>query len=381
VSSELALALAGAASLLAWLVIAVRPARSWDLQPTAEDEPPPPEPVAWPRVCVLVPAHNEQEYVPHTLPHLLAQDYPGEWEVVLVDDRSDDETANVARTLGGEQVTVIRGKPLRRGWAGKVWALAQGAQLAGTAKYLLLTDADISHAPGSLRRLVAESEAAGLALNSRMARLRTSSAAERLLIPPFLFFFNLLYPMRRVNGPGRMAAAAGGCVLLGTAALEGIGGFSAIAGEVIDDVNLALAVKKVGGPIRLSVSRIDVISVREYGTIGPIWRMVRRSAFDQLGYSWLLLAGTVAGLVLLFLVPPSVLAIAVAGAVAGGWRVPLAAIGAAGWAVMTLVFLPTVNLLGVRALWALSLPLGGLLYGAMAVDSAIRHTAGRPARW
>src|SRR5262249_53286292 len=173
-----------------------------------------------------------------------------------------------------------------------------------------------------------------------MARLRTSSRAERLLIPPFLFFFNLLYPMRRVNGPGRMAAAAGGCVLLGTAALEGIGGFSAIAGEVIDDVNLALGVKKGGGAKRVSggrADRIDVISVREYGTIGPIWRMVRRSAFDQLGYSWLLLAGTVAGLVLLFLVPPSVLAIAVAGVVAGGWRVPLAAIGAAGWAVMTLV--------------------------------------------
>src|SRR5262249_22025364 len=145
------------------------------------------------------------------------------------------------------------------------------------------------------------------------------------------------------------------------AALEGIGGFSAIAGEVIDDVNLALAVKKVGGPIRLSVSRSDVISVREYGTIGPIWRMVRRSAFDQLGYSWLLLAGRVAGLGLLFRAPPGVRAFGAAGAGAGGWRAPLAGIGAAGWGVMTLVFLPTVTLLGVRALWALSLPLGGLL--------------------
>lgn len=381
-SFELALALAGAASLLAWLVIACRPARSWDLRPVAEDEPPPPEPQAWPRVCVLVPAHNEQSYVPRTLPHLLAQDYQGAWEVVLIDDRSDDGTADVARTLGGERVTVLRGKPLPRGWAGKVWALAQGAQLAGDAKYVLLTDADIRHAPDSLRRLVAESEASGLALNSRMARLRTASPAARLLIPPFLFFFNLLYPMRRVNGGGPTAAAAGGCVLISAAALWRIGGFGAIAGEVIDDVNLALAVKQLGERIRLSVSRSDVRSVREYGTIGPIWRMVRRSAFDQLGYSWLLLAGTVAGLALLFLVPPGVMVIAVAGAgLAAGWRVALATIGAAGWAVMTLLFLPTVRLLGVRALWALSFPLGGLLYGAMAVDSAIRHAAGRPARW
>src|SRR5215469_13429364 len=371
----------GAASLLAWVVIACLRGRFWDLQPTAEDQEPPPPPAMWPEVCAVVPAHNERSYLPGTLPHLLAQDYAGPWRLVLVDDRSDDGTAEVAGALGGKRLTVIRGRPLPPGWAGKVWAMAQGAELALDAKYVWLTDADICHGAGSLRLLVAESEAAGLALNSRMARLRSASVAECLLIPPFLFFFNLLYPMRRVNGPGRTAAAAGGCVLLGTAALEGIGGFSAIAGEVIDDVNLALAVKKAGGPIRLSVSRSDVISVREYGTIGPIWRMVRRSAFDQLGYSWLLLAGTVAGLVLLFLVPPSVLAIAVAGAVAGGWRVPLAAIGAAGWAVMTLVFLPTVKLLGVRALWALSLPLGGLLYGAMVVDSAIRHTAGRPARW
>lgn len=379
---ELALATAGAASLLAWLVIASRPARSWDLQPTAENEPPAPEPEAWPRVCVLVPAHNERLYVPRTLPHLLAQDYPGAWEVVLIDDRSEDGTADVARTLGGEHITVVRGNPLPCGWAGKVWALAQGAQLAGDSKYLLLTDADIRHAPGSLRRLVAESEAAGLALNSRMARLRTDSPAERLLIPPFLFFFNLLYPMRRVNGAGPTAAAAGGCVLLSTAALDRIGGFDAIAGEVIDDINLALAVKRFGGRIRLSVSRGDVSSVREYGSIGPIWRMVRRSAFDQLGYSWLLLLGTVAGLALLFLVPPAVTVIAVAGAgLAAGWRAALAAIGAAGWAVMTLLFLPTVRLLEVRVLWALSFPLGGLLYGAMAVDSAIRHAAGRPARW
>lgn len=377
----MALGSLGAASLLAWLVIALRPARSWDLRPAAEDGPPPPEPAAWPPVCVIVPAHNEVSCLPRTLPSLLAQDYPGLWRAALVDDRSWDGTADVARGHGGQRVTVITGRPLPRGWRGKVWALAQGMEAADEARYLLLTDADIQHAPGSLRRLVAESEAAGLALNSRMARLRTDSTAERLLIPPFLFFFNLLYPMRRVNGGGRAAAAAGGCVLIRTDALERIGGFRAIAGEVIDDVNLARAVKGHGVPIRLSVSRSDTVSIREYRTVGPIWRMVRRSAFDQLRYSWLLLAGAAAGLVLLFGVPPTLLAIAAAAPFVAGWRVTLALLGLAAWAVMTLVFLPSVRLLGVRPVWAVSFPLSGLLYAAMTVDSALRHTLGRPARW
>lgn len=377
----MALASLGAASLLAWLVNSLRPARSWDLRPAAEDDPQPPDPAAWPPVCVIVPARNEGSYLPRTLPSLLAQDYPGSWRAVLVDDRSCDGTAEVARGLGRQRVTVINGRPLPRGWRGKVWALAQGTEAAAEARYLLLTDADIRHAPGSLRRLVAESESAGLALNSRMARLRTDSAAERLLIPPFLFFFNLLYPMRAVNGAGRAAAAAGGCVLIRTDALEQIGGFRAIAGEVIDDVNLARAVKRLGVPIRLSVSRSDAVSIREYRTARPIWRMVRRSAFDQLRYSWLLLAGAVSGLVLLFGVPPTLVAIAAAAPFAAGWRVTLALLGSAALAVTTLVFLPSVRLLGVPTVWAVSFPLAGLLYAAMTVDSALRHSLGRPTGW
>jgi len=164
---------------------------------------------------MLVPARNEAAYLPRTLPALLRQDYPGDWAVVLVDDRSDDGTAAAARRPGDGRLTVIAGRPLPTGWAGKVWALARAAEAAGRPPHRLLTDADILHAPGSLRRLVAGSESAGLALNSRMARLRTTSAAERLLVPPF--FFDQLYPMPRVNGP------AGG---IGPAASE-----TAAAGE------------------------------------------------------------------------------------------------------------------------------------------------------
>jgi hopene-associated glycosyltransferase HpnB len=374
VTATAALAGAGAAALLAWLGVLLRPSRAWDLRPVAEDEPAPPEPAAWPAVCALVPARNERACLPRTLPALQAQDYPGQWRIALVDDRSQDGTAEVARGLAGPTTAVVEGGPLPAGWAGKVWALEQAVRAAGAADYLLLTDADILHAAGSLRRLVAESEAAGLALNSRMARLHAASAAERLLVPPFLFFFNLLYPMRLVNA-GRIAAAAGGCALLRRDALERAGGLASIRAAVIDDISLARAVRRAGGRLRLSVSRQDVVSLREYGSLGAFWRTVRRTAFTELRHSWPRLALTVAALALLFGAPPALL-----GAAAAGQPLP-ALLGAAAWAAMTLAFAPTVRFFGLPLAWALSLPVAGVLYGAMTVDSALRHAAGRRGAW
>ena len=225
----------------------------------------------------------------------------------------------------------MAGAALPAGWAGKVWALEQGrrrAAEAGPAELLLLTDADILHAPGSLRRLAAEAEAGGLDLVSRMARLRCVSTAERLLIPPFVLFFFLLYPMRWANRPGgRVAAAAGGCVLVRAAALERAGGLRAIRGALIDDLALAAAVKRSGGAIRLALSRGGVASLRPYADVGAVWRMVRRSAFTQLRRSWALLAAVTAVLALMFLAPPAAAVAGVAGLAAGadGWPLPLAA--------------------------------------------------------
>ncbi len=379
---ELALVATGAASLLAWLVVLVAPARPWDLRPVAEDAPVPPAPAAWPSVRVLVPARNEAAYLPRTLPALAAQDYPGDWAIIVVDDRSTDATASVARSLGGARASVLEGRALPTGWVGKVWALQQGFERAGEPDYLLLTDADIHHEPGSLTRLVAESEADGLALNSRMALLRTTARSERLLIPPFLFFFNLLYPMRLVNDPRRRsAAAAGGCVLVRRRSLEAAGGFEAIRGELIDDINLASRLKLSGGRLRLSVSRSDVLSLRVYDSIGAVWRMVRRTAFDELRHSWLLLAGTVVGMALLFVVPPGLFLLAATGFGEGGRHVAIGALGAAAWLVMAAAFLPTIRHFRLRRPWALTLPLGGLLYGAMTVDSAVRHALGRDRGW
>jgi hopene-associated glycosyltransferase HpnB len=284
---------------------------------------------------------------------------------VVVDDRSSDGTAEVARRPG---VQVVPGASLPRGWVGKVWALEQGARGAAS-EYLLLTDADIRHGSCSLRRLVAEAEHDGLALVSRMARLCCSSRAERLLIPPFLFFFNLLYPMRRANR-GLRPAAAGGCLLVRRGALERAGGFAAIRGAVIDDLDLA---RLVGGPLRLALSRSHVVSLRRHDRVRDVWGMVVRTAFSELDYSWARVAAATAGMVLLFAVPP---VLTVGGSALAWW--PVAGAGGAAWCVQAAVFLPTVRFFGLRPWRAAILPLAGVLYAAMAVDSARRRSGWTP---
>jgi hypothetical protein len=218
-----------------------------------------------------------------------------------------------------------------------------------------------------------------------MARLNCASPAEQLLVPPFVLFFNLLYPMRWVNDPrSRVAAAAGGCVLVRRDALAAAGGMEAIRGEIIDDVNLGRAVKAPGRPIRLVLSRSDVVSLREYRSLRPVWRMVRRTAFTQLGHSWALLALTVVGLTLLFALPPALTVIGTVLAAAGGepgWGALLAGLGAAAWAATAAVAWRATRFFGLAPAWALALPLAGLLYGGMTLDSGRQHLLGRRRVW
>lgn len=398
----LTVSLAATASFLAWLFILLHPARPWDLQPIGDDEPLPNPPAPanageWPAVSILVPARNEAASLPRTLPALLAQDYPGPYEVLLIDDRSSDGTADVARRIAGEtghgaRLRVITGAPLPAGWVGKVWALEQGRKEADRTPnaYFLLTDADIFHAPSSLRRLVGESMAAELALNSRLARLHCESPAERLLIPAFVFFFNLLYPQRRVNNPAdSAAAAAGGCMLLERVALEKIGGsFDCIRGEIIDDVNLARQVKSAGLRVRLSLSRTEVVSQRAYPRLGNIWQMVRRSAFTELKHSWLRLAVALLGLGLLFAVPVLACCIGLAGAALGAETPAATAMGlwACGKGLLSLYAMraaygPAIAFFELPRQYAYTLPAAGALYALMTLDSALRHAAGAGTSW
>ena len=342
----------GALSLVTWLAVLVRPGRPWLPGPFSEDLTAS-EPGRTPSVAVIVPARNEARTLPRTLPSLLAQRYP----VFVVDDRSDDRTAEVGERLGA---TVVRGGPLPAGWVGKVWALDQGTRATDAPDYLLLTDADIRHAPGTIAKLVAEAEADGLALNSRLARLHCRSGWERLLVPPFVFFFNVLYPMRRAG------AAAGGCMLVSREALERAGGFEAIKGDVIDDVSLARRIAAAGGKLRLALSRGDVESLREHESLCSLWRTVSRTAFAQLRRSYALVAATVVVLAIAFAAPLALLAFP-------PWAT---ALGAAAWLLQAALVCPTVRYFRLSPVWALTLPLAGLLYGAMTIDSALRPDRG-----
>ncbi|MET9293431.1 glycosyltransferase [Streptomyces sp. NPDC003077] len=369
-----------AGSLLAWLWLLLGQGFFWR---TDVRLPPRTEPAHWPSVAIVVPARDEAEVLPTSLPSLLGQKYPGRAEVFLVDDGSTDGTGDLARSLaatgGGLPLTVGTPGDPEPGWTGKLWAVRHGMALArerGEFAYLLLTDADIAHEPDSLRELVAAARSADLDLVSQMARLRVATFWERLIVPAFVYFFGQLYPFRRVNRPGaRTAAAAGGCVLLRRAAAERAGLPDSVRHAVIDDVTLARAVKKSGGRIWLGLAeRVD--SVRPYPRLAQLWRMVSRSAYAQLLYQPVLLAGTVVGLALVYLVPP----VAFFAGLAGGEAVT-AALGGAAWAVMTGTYVPMLRYYR-QPLWtAPLLPFTALLYVLMTVDSAVQHYRGRGAAW
>ncbi|HVW44503.1 MAG TPA: glycosyltransferase [Amycolatopsis sp.] len=332
--------------------------------------PPPGRPQRWPSVAIVVPARDEAEVVPTTLPTLLAQRYPGRARVILVDDDSTDGTGDLARGLArsGLPLTVSTPGEPPPGWTGKLWAVAHGVAEAGDVDYLLLTDADIAHGPGTLCDLVMSAEG-GRDLVSQMALLRTETRWERLIVPAFVYFFAMLYPFRRVNKPkARTAAAAGGCVLVRRQVLADAGGVAAIRGAVIDDVALARLVKRAGGRIWLGLAE-TVHSVRAYPRLADLWQMIARSAYTQLNLSPWLLAGTVVGMAVVFLAPP-VLAIA-----ALSWPAAVA------WLLMAATFVPMARYYGRFPAAGLCLPVTAFLYTAMTVDSARRHWLGRGAGW
>jgi hopene-associated glycosyltransferase HpnB len=336
------------------------------------------QPDLWPTVAVVVPARNEADVIEESLLSIAAQRYEGTVRIFLVDDRSDDDTARLARKVPG--VTVIGGSDAPPGWTGKMWAVSQGMAIVEetniTPEYVWLTDADIAHHPGELASLVAGSEHAGLDLNSLMVRLRIESLWDVLLIPAFVFFFQKLYPFPWVNDPARKtAAAAGGSMLVRQSALARIGGIEAIADELIDDCALAQRIKSSGGGIRLSLAT-DTRSIRAYGSLGETWRMVARTAFHQLNYSAVALLGTLIGMAFLYLGPPVIM---VWSAFAGEW--PAMAAAFAAWFTMGWAFAPTIYRYGLSPWYGFTLPFAGLLYTLMTVDSARRHWMGKGGAW
>lgn len=335
---------------------------------------------SWPAVVCVIPARDEAECIGHTVRSLLDQDYAGPLSIVVVDDNSSDGTADAARAvLQGEdekeRLVIVDGAPLEDGWTGKMWAVSQGVAKAGRAEYILLTDADIDHESGNVTRLVGKAVDEQLGLVSLMVKLRCISIWERFLIPAFVYFFQKLYPFPRVNDPkNAMAAAAGGCMLVHAKTLQAAGGIAAIRNRVIDDCALARLIKPFR-PVWLGLTE-KTHSLRAYEDLAPIWRMVARTAYVQLDHNPVWLAGTIIGMLILYLAPPASVLI---GFFSGNMM--LMGLGAASWLTMAWTYLPTLDLYRLNPLWAMSLPLAGALYTLMTLDSARLHYLGRGGAW
>ncbi len=346
----------------------------------------------WPSICAIVPARNEALMLPQSLQSLLTQTYPGCLRVMLVDDQSTDGTADVAQQTAQicqaeERLQILITEPLPTGWSGKLWAVHQGIECITQCSqelpdYFLLTDADILHDPGNLEQLVTKAERAHLDLVSLMVLLRCKSFWEKLLIPAFVFFFQKLYPFPWVNQPQHsMAAAAGGCILVRREVLMAVGGIEVIRKALIDDCALGAAIKShrdaQGQTSRIWLGLTQTTtSLRPYPSLQTIWEMVARTAFTQLGYSFALLFLSLVGMTLLYALPP--VGLLLGGAT--GHREIAIPFGIA-WALMTIAYWPTIRLYKLSPLWALTLPLVGVLYTLMTLDSAVQHIQGRGGAW
>lgn len=371
-------------SALAWAWLLIRHGGFfggfWRIEPVLNA----PSPAVWPSVVAVVPARNEAEVIADSVQSLLRQDYPGPFRVVLVDDNSSDGTGEIARNAAAlinasDRLTVLSGQPLPSGWVGKVWAMSQGVAAAdeSTPDYLLFTDADIRHGVRVVRTLVAGAETLRLDLSSLMVRLAMLSGAEKAVIPAFVYFFRLLYPFREVARPtSPVAGAAGGCMLVRRPALARIGDMAAIKAALIDDCSLARAIKSSGGRLALNLTA-DSDSIRPYPHASDLWMMIARSAYTQLEHSPWLLAGSLLGLAIGFLVPP----LAVVTGLIGHHHHGMLIAGLAAWIMMGVTYLPMVRYYRRSPLWAVALPFTALFYMGATADSGRRHWLGRGGVW
>lgn len=363
---------AGGIALAVWLVLAFARDGFW-LTAERDTRGLPSEPARWPPVVAVVPARDEAEVIARSIGSLVAQDYPGDFRVILVDDNSSDGTAEIARRVAGanDRLTILSGQPLAPGWTGKLWAVHQGIAAAGDAPdYLWLTDADIAHAPDTLRSLVTRAVGEQRVLVSLMARLRCESLAERALIPAFVWFFQMLYPFRAVNRPTGVGAAAGGCMLAERAALERAGGIAAVRGALIDDCAFGALMKRQG-PVWLGLTDRS-LSIRVYDTWGSVAAMISRSAYAQLGYSALALVGTIFGLGLIYVGP---VLLTLFGEGYARW------LGLGAWMLMATAFQPMLRFYRRSPLWGVALPAIALFYAGCTFASAWAYWRGRGGMW
>ena len=360
--------------LVIWSLVLCLPWRPWSTRESLDAEINEAHNLNLSQITVLIPARNEAEVIGKTLVSLKTQDES--LKIILINDQSSDDTSNIALRAELESLNIISGEPLPDGWSGKLWALEQGRKKVET-EYILLLDADISLAPGTLASLLQKIESERLDLVSLMAFLRMISFWEILLMPAFIYFFKLLYPFHLSNASSNkmfskyVAAAAGGCILIRRKALEQIDGFNSLKDSLIDDCTLAHKIKANGGQIWIGLTH-SAVSHRRYDTLQTIWNMVARTAYTQLHYSPLLLAACTLVMIVVFVLP--VISIFLPG-------LTIKVIALLTLLIMVATYLPTLRFYGRHPAWSFALPFIGIIYLLMTWSSALRHISGSGSSW
>ncbi len=339
-----------------------------------------PAPAPYPSLSVLIPARNEAAVIGACIRSLLAQDYPGALEILVLDDHSTDDTARIACDIANHdaRVRVLAGGNLLPGWKGKPNALRQLAAQA-TGDLLLLTDADCTFYPNALASAVLHREKVGADCLSLIPYLECGSFWEHILVPLQYFVVFALLPIRNVYASKNpaFAAANGAFLLLPAETYRALGGHESVKGEMAEDIRFAQHVKRSG--LRLVYGDGSrVYAVRMYDSLRGVWDGFSKNLFSAMGRSL-----TVVGVWSLFLlvtqvVPWAFVAVALATGARSIWafHVPLAH-GVLSFAVR---FALTIRFR--QAVWTvLTHPFGWCITIAIAWNSAYLALSGRGHAW
>lgn len=381
-----AVTVAAALAGLGWLALAVRLVlilrKNLPISPAAG-----PAPADAPAVAAVVAARDEEREVRAAVASIAAQEYP-DLVVRVVDDQSTDRTGTILDELAADpayrgRLRIIHGAERPAGWVGKTWAVQQGAADAGdSAPWLWFVDGDMVLHPRALATAIAEAQRTGADLVSFLPRADCRGfwqGATALMLTQLLTH---VYPIAHVNDPARPdALAAGGFLLIRRSTYERIGGHAAVRGEIVEDIQLARRVKVSGGRITLRAAP-ELASTHMYGTLGEIWRGLRKNAYAGMEYRFhAYLTGAIVSLAMAW-APP--LALAMGGLIAwfGARPTPAVAfaalgIGALGWIAQALASAPFILFLRLRPWLAFSLPAGISLYVAIATSSVWHYHRGR----
>ena len=327
------------------------------------------------KICVIIPARNEEKTILKTLKSLKDQKI-NNLQIIVIDDNSTDNTSNIINNFKKKfkKVSLLSGKKLPQGWVGKTWALKQGVDFANHKKYdfYVFIDSDIVLTKNLLVKVSTFISSSDFEMISLMAKLNCKTIWEKILIPPFIFFFQKIYPFNLViDKNSKIAAAAGGFIFCKAKIFRDQNLYDLIPSKVIDDCNIAKLIKKKGN-IWLGLTN-KVQSKRQYNSLKEIWKMVSRTAFEQLNHSVLLLLLSLFGLFLVYLLPFLGLIFSLRSFETNELSILLFTINMFSISMMIFTFSPTVKFYKIGKFFTFTLPFSAIIYGCMTLSSAINY--------